>query len=204
MRREQRARGYGYMLALASGDAKEIEKRSADSVFLERMLGLRSGRGPGLTELSPLNTETVRLIPRLSVERVQAVLVSAPDRDYEFVRLLARPLLLWLPVLLTVMRSSLGAKGVAIADAAQEMLGDPPAAAHEAIVIGMLISLHAKAPDQERLDELVNELSTGVIDAEMLKLIPASMRRDAFRGLTTEQRRHIVEQVTAGADRAPP
>ncbi|HEV2974529.1 MAG TPA: hypothetical protein VGX69_05975 [Solirubrobacteraceae bacterium] len=203
MRREQRARGYGYMLALASGDAKEIETRAADAVFLERMFGLRSGHGPGLTELSPLNDEIVRLIPRLSVERVQTVLISAPDRDYEFVRLLARPLLLWLPVLLTVMRSTLGARGVALADAAQEMLGDPPAAVHGAIVIGMLVSLHAKAPDQERLDELVRELSAGAIDAEMLKLVPTSLRRDVFRGLAPEQRHHLLERV-ADADTTPP
>ena len=192
------------MLALASGDAKEIENRAADAVFLERMFGLRSGHGPGLTEFSPLNDEIVRLIPRLSVERVQTVLASAPDRDYEFIRLLARHLLLWLPVLLTVMRSSLGARGVALTDAAQEMLGDPPAAVYEAIVIGMLLSLHAKAPDPERLDEFVRELSADGIDAEMLKLIPASMRRNALRVLAPEQQRHLIERVAAGAYTTPP
>lgn len=204
MRRDERARGYGYMLALASGDATEIEKRAADAVFLEWMFGLRSGRGPGLAELSPLSDEIVRLIPRLSVERVQAVLASARDRDYEFIRLLARPLLLWLPMLFKVMRASLGARGVALVDAAQEMLGDPPAAVHEAIVIGMLLSLHAKVPDQEHLDELVRELSASRIDAEMLKLVPASMRRDALLGLAPEQRRNLIDRVTSAAESTPP
>lgn len=201
MRLDERARGYGYMLALASGDPNEIENRKADAAFLERMLGLRSGRGPGLTELSPLSGDVVHLLPQLSVEHVRASLASAPAREFEFVRLLARPLLSWLPMLLTVMRSSLGVRGVALADAAQELLSDPPAAAYEAITIAMLVSLHAKAPDQDKLDELMGDLRAGAIDAEMLALVPTPIREDAFRRMAPEQHRHLIEQVNATVHR---
>lgn len=111
MRSGERARAYGYMLALVSGDRAELEQRKDDAMLLDRMLGLRSGHGSGLAELSPLTGELVQALPGISAKEVQHVIGSASEEEYEFVRLLARSLLLWVPMLLPLMRSSPGREG---------------------------------------------------------------------------------------------
>jgi hypothetical protein len=202
MRSDERARAYGYMLALASGDQIELERRKEDAQLLERMIGLRSGHNDGLAHLSPLNTKIGRLLPHLSAEYIRAVVASAGEEEYELVRLLVRTLLLWLPMLLPLMRSSTGSKGIAIFDAAQELFRDAPAEVHEVITIGMLVSLQVKAPEPGAIRDLLAGMSLGTIDAEMLTLIPTETRNEAFKRMRPDQRVHLKDELARHSTRS--
>jgi hypothetical protein len=135
-----------------------------------------------LAELSPLNSELFQALPGLSAKEVQRVISSTSEEEYEFIRLLARSLLLWMPMLLPLMRLSLGAKGVAMVDAAQSLFHDPPAGVHEALIIGMLLSLRVKGSDQAQIRELMQGLTADSIDTEMRSLIATETRPGARAG----------------------
>jgi hypothetical protein len=195
MTSDERTRAYGYMLALISGDTEELAQREDDAKLLERMIGLRSGRGDGLAHLSSLNGDIGRLLPRISAEDIGAAVTSASDEEYELVRLLARTTLLWMPMLLTLMRSSLGVKGVAFLDAAQQLFRDPPAEIHIVITTAMLVSLRAKAPSPEEIRRLMAGIEPGMIDAEMFSLIPKTTREEAFKQMEPHQRAHLNDEL---------
>lgn len=195
MSMDDRTRAYGYMLALASGDPQELERRTDDGKRLERMIGLRSGHGDGLAHLFPLNDSIGRLLPLISVQDIRAAIASASEEEYELVRWIARTVLLWLPMLLTFMRSSVGAKGVALLDAARQRFHDPPAAIHEEITIAMIVLLQAKAPAREEIRRLMAGVTPATIDAEMLSLIPKTARDEAFKQMEPRQRAHLRDEL---------
>lgn len=60
MTMDERIRACAYALAFAFNDEDEIARRKGDAVLLERMLGLRTGRGGGLATVMPLDEDTLR------------------------------------------------------------------------------------------------------------------------------------------------
>lgn len=197
MTQKDRTRACGYALALMSGDRQEVDRRSEDARLLERMLGLRSGHSGGLAaELSPLNGMNIGRLQRLiSVEHIGEVIDTASGEEYELVRLIGRAMLLWLPMLLPVMRPLAGQKGAPLVDAGLEMFGDPSAEAYVVSTVGMLVSLHAKAHAGEEIRSLLDDITPGAIDAELFSFIPAEMRDNLFRQLSSHQEKHLRDEL---------
>ncbi len=195
MHQEERERAYGYLMALAAGDARELERRRDDARSLERMLGLRSGRGQGLAHLSPLETMLQLAREWFSAERLCAVVDARGAEDYEFVRFLARALLLWMPLLVPLMGTALGSKAVPLVDASKALGPDVPAEVAAALVLTMLVSLEIKGTSPEQLDDLLADMDPGSIDREMLSLITPAAARTALASLPRHYTTHLVEEL---------
>lgn len=193
---KDRTSAYAYLLALASGDQGELERRRGDARLLERMLGLRSGQAGGLAaELSPLNGQIIRVQQLISPDHVGAVIGSASREEYELVRLIGRAMFLWLPMLLPVMQSMIGQKAVALVNAAREMFSNPTAELYVLATLGMLVSLHAKAHAGEEIRGLLADTTTEALDTELLSLIPAEMRDTLFRQQPDHREKHLREEL---------
>jgi hypothetical protein len=193
----ERSRAYGYALAIMSGDSDEIERRSADSMLLERMLGLRSGHTDGLAELSPLHNGVIALVPVLSLSDAQTTIAEATEEQYELIRRLARATLLWVPLLVPLIETTIGAKAVPLTSAARDMFRDPPAEVHAVIATSMLVSLTTKAPGQPEIERLLSQMTPGAVDREMLSLITDNARQRGLRALDPHQREHIEDELAS-------
>jgi DNA-binding transcriptional MerR regulator len=195
MKLDERERAYGFLIALVASDADELDRRRPDAAAVERMLGLRTGRDGGLAHLSPVESLVAMAREQLSAERLHALIDTRATEDYEFVRLLARTLMLWMPLLVPTMGALIGSKAVALVDAAAELGPDVPAEVGAGLVLSMLVSLEVKGRSSERITRLLAELELGAVDSELLSLVtPARARAELVR-LPQHYQAHLVAEL---------
>ncbi len=183
MTSDERIRACAYALAFAFNDEAEIARRKGDAVLFERMLGLRSGRGGGLATAIPLDGDTLRLAGLRPPGELRAMLDSATDDEFEFVRRLLHAIVVWLPLLIPQFIQHFGEKARPVGDLMHRLFTDLPAEHYAFAAIGMLASLNAKG---HAADELRRQLST---------VTPVAINLDLLATLEPEKRRHVFEQL---------
>ena len=183
------------MIALLAGDVNELDRRPTDAAALERMLGLRTGHDGGLAHLSPVEDLVAAAREQLSVDRLHALIDDRTSEDYEFVRLLARTLMLWMPLLIPAMGALIGSKAVALVDAAAELGSETPAEVGAVLVLAMLVSLELKSTSSEQISGFLAELDVNAIDSELLSLITPARARAELARLPRHYQAHLVAEL---------
>jgi hypothetical protein len=183
MTSDERIRACAYVLAFAFNDEEEIGRRRADAVLFERMLGLRSGRGGGLATALPLDEDTLRLAGLRPPGELRAMLDSATDDEFEFVRRLLHAIVVWLPLLIPQFVQHFGEKARPVGAITEKLFTDLPAEHYAFAAIGMLASLNAKG---HAADDLRRQLST---------VTPVAINLDVLATLEPEKRRHAFDRL---------
>jgi hypothetical protein len=183
MTSDERIRACAYALAFAFNDEAEIARRKGDAVLFERMLGLRSGRGGGLASAIPIDEDSLRLAGLRPPGELRAMLDSATDDEFEFVRRLLHALVVWLPLLIPQFVQHFGEKARPVGDLMRRLFTDLPAEHYAFATIGMLASLNAKG---HAADELRRRLST---------VTPVAINLDLLATIEPEKRRRVFEQL---------
>lgn len=183
MTADERTRACAYALAFMLGAEEEVARRSDDAILLERMLGLRSGRGGGMAGVMPLEENMLRLARLPSPDSLRALLQDAQPQEFELVRRIAQMIVVWLPLFLPVFLEQFGARAVALVDVAGQLFEDMRPEYYAFSVLALLVSLHAKAHAVEDLRGHLDQLTPAAINHELLGILPDAQRRDAIRTL---------------------
>ncbi|MGO9490379.1 MAG: hypothetical protein ACLQBB_15310 [Solirubrobacteraceae bacterium] len=176
MSADERTRACAYALACMLGAEEEIERRRKDAVLLERMLGLRSGRGAAIASFMPLEERTLRMARPPSPEHLRRVLTDAPPEELELVRAALNLATTWAPLLLPALLEQFGARAVALVDVSVELLGNPPPEYKAFAVITLLVSLHARGHAVAELSAQLQQITAAEVDRELFELLPESRR----------------------------
>ncbi len=195
MSQGERARAYGYLIALVTGLDGELRLREADYPSLERMLGLRSGRSGGLAEAAEvgLDSRDVAMI-RPDMDATRRILCSSDD-ELEHARLLAQLLVDWMPVLAPVLLAEFGAKGRAFEELVRGALTDPPPTLIALLAVGLIGALAVSGPEPVELRRRQDELASGSVDLELLELLPRGDRQRVIDHLPLRRRKRIEAEV---------
>jgi hypothetical protein len=197
MTTEERTRACAVMLAYVFNLQDEIARRSDDLVLLQRMLGLRSGRGGGLAAALAIPEEPP-LVPSLrSPAEIEQILAGASDEELEFVRRFAHMLVVWMPLLVPVLADSYGAKGRPMVEIAERLYEDPRPEYHAFLVAVLLIAVHARGHNPEALRGPLADLTPGGIGLQMLAMFPPSGRRPAFDQLPPLDQTAVAQALQA-------
>ena len=199
---EERRRGYGFMLAVMFNVETEIERRSGDAWLVERMIGLRSGRGGGLAAAFALESVSERLARLPSPDKAVGVISDATEDEFEFVRRLVQVMIVWGPLLLPLVLDGEGAKAEPFATLARDFFADTPPRFYPFVVVALLVMLRAGGPDEAELRAHVAALAPGALDVDMLRNLPAGTRRGAFDRLPEEHQTAVMAELHR--DRATP
>ena len=192
---EERRRAYGYMLAVMFNFQTEIERRSGDAWLVERMIGLRSGRGGGLAAAIALESASERLARLPSPDKAAGVIADATGDEFEFVRRLVQMMTVWGPLLLPLVLDDAGAKAEPFATLARDFFADTPPRFYPFVLVALLVMLRAGEPDQADLRAHVVALAPGAVGVEMLRTLPAGTRRGAFEQLPAQSKAAVLTEL---------
>jgi hypothetical protein len=179
----ERTRAYGYMVAVMFDMSDEVERRRADAVLLERMLGLRSGLGRGLAAVVGLEAVSEQLARLPAPELARRVIDEASDEEYEFVRHLLQVTTVWMPLLLPLLLDEAGVSARQFETLVRDAFSNIPPGFYPFLTCVFLVSLHAKRPGPTELRSHLSTLGSGAFGLELLKELPASARREVFNKL---------------------
>lgn len=197
MKAAERTRAYGYMLALMFGLEEEIERRKDDALLLERMVGLRSGRGGGLATVMPTGIDEQRLVRLPPPSEVKRVIVTASDDEYEFVRRMVQMMVIWTPLLLPLLLSEYGANADGFVTLVRGMFDELRPSFYPLLVGALLVLLHGKDATGEELHQHIRALEPGRLDLEFLLSLPTEVRAGALAGLPADRKELVASHIEA-------
>jgi hypothetical protein len=192
MTADERVRACAYALAFAFNADEEIARRKDDAVFLERMLGLRTGRGGGLATAIPLDEDTLRLAGLRPPGQLRTMLDSATDEEFEFVRRLLHAIVVWIPLFIPQFVEHFGAKARPVGELARKLFADLPPEHYAFAATAMLASLHAKGHTVDELRRQLAAANPAAINLDFLAALPAAERRPAFEQLPTYDQQQVA------------
>jgi len=195
MTADERIRACAYALAFAFNAEEEIERRKDDAPLLERMLGFRHGRGGGLSSVIPLDEDTLRLAGFRPPDELRAMLDSATDDEFEFVRRLLHAIVVWIPLFIPQFMARYGEKARPLGELARRLFADLPPEHYAFAATAMLTSLHAKGHPADDLRSQLTQVTRGTINLEMLGALPSEERRPAFKQLPTQDQREVAAEL---------
>jgi hypothetical protein len=195
MTSDERIRACAYALAFAFNDEEEIARRRADAALFERMLGLRSGRGGGLATAIPLDEDTLRLAGLRPPGELRAMLDSATDDEFEFVRRLLHAIVVWLPLLIPQFIQHYGEKAQPVGDLMYKLFTDLPAEHYAFAATGVLASLNAKGHAADELRRQLSTVAPAAINLDLLATLESGKRRHAFDQLPPQDRRQVAGEL---------
>jgi hypothetical protein len=203
MTADERIRACAYALAFAFNAEEEIERRKDDAPLLERMLGFRHGRGGGLASIVPLDENTLRVAGFRPPSELHAMLDSATDDEFEFVRRLLHAAVVWMPLLVPQFIAQFGEKAKPVGELARKLFADLPPEHYAFAATAMLASLQAKGHPADELRRQLGQVTQGTINLEMLSVLPSEERRSAFKQLPDQDQRdaagELMRRRAAGA-----
>jgi hypothetical protein len=159
MRLAEREAACGYLVAALLGMKEEVRRREADLLHLERMLGMRSGHGGGVSATFGLRDIDGELDLLPSPREVRAAIDESTAPEFELVRRLVGTIVVWIPLALPMLFADQPVKAAHLLQLTQEMLADPPPAALAFLVAVSLTLLHAKDPAMKDLEHHLGALS---------------------------------------------
>ncbi len=192
MTMDERIRACAYALAFAFNDEDEIARRKGDAVLLERMLGFRTGRGGGLAAAMPLDEDTLRLAGLRPPGQLRAMLDSATDDEFEFVRRLLHAAVVWIPLVIPQFIEQYGEKAKPVGELTRSMFEDLRPEYHAFAATGMLASLHAKGHPADELRRQLATATPAAITIDLLGTLPSEERRPAFEQLPTHDQQQVA------------
>jgi len=195
MTADERIRACAYALAFAFNAEEEIERRKDDAPLLERMLGFRHGRGGGLASVVPLDEDTLRLAGFRPPGELRAMLDSATDDEFEFVRRLLHAVVVWIPLFIPQFMAQFGEKARPLGELARRLFADLPPEHYAFAATAMLASLHAKGHSADDLRRQLAQVTRGTINLEMLGALPSEERRPAFKQLPAQDQREVAGEL---------
>jgi hypothetical protein len=172
MTADERVRACAYALALAFNAEEEIERRKDDAHLLERMLGFRHGRGGGLAGVLPLDEDTLRLAGFRPPGELRAMLDSATNDEFEFVRRLLHAIVVWVPLFIPQLVAQFGEKARLVGELARKLFADLPPEYYAFAATAMLASLHARGHPADELRRQLVQATQATINLEMLSAHP--------------------------------
>jgi hypothetical protein len=168
MRLAEREAACGYMVATMLGMEEEVRRREADLPHLERMLGMRSGHGGGLSATLGLRDKGGEVGPLLpSREQVRKAIAEASAAELELARRIVGVSVVLLPMALPLLFADQPTKAAHLVGIARELFADPPPAAFSFIVVVFLALLHAKEPALEELEVHLGALEPSNVANEL-------------------------------------
>ncbi len=192
MTMDERTRACAYALAFAFNDDDEIARRKGDAVLLERMLGLRTGRGGGLATVMPLDEDTLRLAGMRPPGQLRAMFDSAADDEFEFVRRLLHVFVFWIPLLIPQFIEHFGEQARPVGELARKLFADLPPEHYAFAATAMLASLHAKGHTADELRRQLAAANPAAINLDLLAALPAAERRPAFEQLPAYDQQQVA------------
>lgn len=193
-----RARAYGYLVALFINSEIETERRRAGRTSLERMLGLRTGHAGGLAEAASLGLDPRDVSMLLASDELHEIVASSSDQELEYARLLVQLLVDWLPLLIPSFLSEFGAKGAALEELVGHVFKEPPSPELcSALAVRVLAAIRRQRIQTIELQRNVRDLTAGVLDVELLKLLPKSERQSAMARLPERRQMRIAAGLRA-------
>lgn len=195
MTADERVRACAYALAFAFNAEEEIERRKDDAHLLERMLGFRHGRSGGLASVMPLDEDTLRLAGFRPPGELRAMLDSATDDEFEFVRRLLHAIAVWIPLFIPQFMAQFGEKARPLGELARKLFADLPPEHYAFAATAMLASLHAKGHPADELRGQLAQATQGTINLEMLSALPREARSSAFEQLPDQDQRETTGEL---------
>jgi hypothetical protein len=195
MSADERVRACAYALAFAFNAEEEIARRKGDAVLLERMLGFRSGRGGGLATALPLDEDTLRLAGLRPPGQLRAMLDSATDDEFEFVRRLLHAVVVWLPVLIPQFVEHFGQKARPVGELMRKLIEDLPPEHYAFAATGMLASLHANGRPADELRRQLGAITPEAINLDLIGTLPTEERRRAFAQLPAPDQQQVAGEL---------
>jgi hypothetical protein len=197
-----RTRAYGYALATELGLGDEVARRQGDADKLERMLGLRRGRGGGLRDRLGDSALLADAFP--SPTDAHAALQSVSDEELELARRLVHTVLIWAPALMPLIASEEGDVARDFVALARKVFVDPPALMPAAAVIGVTVLLRRKKAEPVDVREQLAEFVPAAVNLELLATLPKGQRRAMLSRLPGPDRDELVEAVRRTAQERMP
>jgi hypothetical protein len=195
MTMDERTRACAYALAFAFNDEGEIARRKGDAGLLERMLGMRSGRGGGLATVMPLDEDTLRLAGLRPPGQLRAVFDSAADDEFEFVRRLLHVVIVWMPLLIPQFIEHFGEQARPVGELASKLLEDLPPEHYAFAATGMLASLHAKGHSADELRDQLAAATPAVINLDLIAALPKDQRLPALKKLPAGDQQQVAGEL---------
>lgn len=141
MRLSDRERAFGYMVAAMFGMREELERREEDVPHLERMLGMRTGHGGGLSAELGLIDPAGDVTRMPTPAQARAAVEEATPAELEMVRRVLQMLVAWLPLAIPMLLPEQAAKSVHLLDLVRELFGDPSPALFSFLTAALLVLL---------------------------------------------------------------
>jgi hypothetical protein len=195
MTADERTRACAYALAFAFNAEEEIARRKDDAVLLERMLGFRSGRAGGLAMVMPLDEDTLRIAGLRPPGQLRAVLDSAADEEFEFVRRFLHVIVVWIPLLLPQFIEHFGERARPVAELARQLFDDLRPEYLGFAAMGMLASLHAKGHPVDELRGQLAAATPAAINLELIDTLAKGERLPAFKQLPAQVRQQVAGEL---------
>lgn len=196
MSAEERTRACAAALAYGFQIEAEMEKRKEDLVLFERMLGLRSGHNGGLKSSMEVN-DLLAVIPRLpSPTQLDAALQNASPEALELARRVTRMTVVWMPVVLPSVLEGFGAQAQPMLRMAEQMFSNISPTYYAFTLTIVLVALTTGSPSVEDLRGQLAEFTPGAVGVELLKMLPAGDRADAYEKVPTHERKAVAEEIS--------
>lgn len=171
MRLEDRERACGYIVAAMFGMEDELAKREGDLPHLERLLGFRRGHGGGLSPMLGLKDSQGQVARIPTPEEARRSIEAAKPYELEFGRRVVQVFTMLLPALLPILFADQAVKAVAVVDFAKQAFAEPPPALFPFLITVFVVSIRAKEPALEELQEHLEALNdvdpTSLLEAEI-------------------------------------
>jgi hypothetical protein len=196
MTADERVRACAYALAFAFNAEEEIQRRKDDAPLLERMLGFRHGRGGGLASVLPLDEDTLRVAGFRPPGELRAMLDSATDDEFEFVRRLLHAIVVWIPLFIPQFVEHFGEKARPLGELARRLFADLPPEHYAFATIGMLAALNAKGHAADDLRRQLSTVTPVAINLDLLATLEPEKRRRAFDQLPSQDRGQIAGELS--------
>lgn len=195
MTADERIRACAYALAFAFNAEEEIARRKDDAVLLERMLGFRTGRSGGLATVMPLDEDTLRLAGLRPPGQLRAMLDSATDDEFEFVRRLLHAIAVWIPLVIPQFIEQHGEQAKPVGELARRLFENLRPEYHAFAATAMLASLHAKGHPADGLRNQLAAATPAAINLDLITMLPKGKRRSAFDQLPAQDQRQVAGEL---------
>jgi hypothetical protein len=168
MSKEERERAVTYMLSAALGRREGADPQGDGLMLLERMMGLRRGKGWRDETVIPLpGGMPIPVLP--TPEQARTAIRGARPEEFEIARYAIRMGVVWLPVILPQALGENPFKTQALLELAQRLIDELDPTMYALLTIAILISLGAKNTPIDELREHVKTLAPESLDRELAR-----------------------------------
>jgi hypothetical protein len=176
MSEAERARAYAYLTANLLGSENEVRSRDSDLAALERLLGLRTGRGGGLSGTLGLRDEDGKADRLPAPAQARSAIAEARDEEFELARRGVWILVTLVPSIVKGLLAGEGPKAVDFIDVIDHLFADPQADGIALLVAALLVSLRSHQPDVDELRDHIAALAPVKVGPELAALAGVDLR----------------------------